>query len=81
MLFKNCIWSFPRIELIKLIINYIKSSLPLRVNPIRLPDLFFPSKFRTSYRVFLAASGEMTLNFFCDVGSGQIGPFLIYAFV
>ena len=73
MLSKNCVGDFPGIELIELIINYIKSSLPLRVNPIRLPDLLFTSELEISCRVFLAASGKMTLNFSCDVGSGQIG--------
>ena len=43
------------------------------MDPIRLPDIFFPSEFGTSYLVFLAASGGMRLNFFGDVGGGQIG--------
>ena len=43
------------------------------MDPIRLPDIFFPSELGISYRVFLAASGGMRLNFSCDVGGGQIG--------
>ena len=56
---------FPEFELINLIINYIKLSLPMKVDPSRLPDFFSSSKLEFSYRVFLRASGGIVTNFFC----------------
>ena len=69
-------WFFPEIELINLIIEYRKLSLPVRMNPIRLPDLLFPSEFEISYRTFLMTSGEMLSNFSCWRGLCQIGHLL-----